>query len=205
MRHRVRSGFTRKIFHFAIFMGAAIAHIIGEVPTVNAYAVGVVTVILIGVWRGAGDPVFEGMARERDASHRAFYVVVPLLTTIAGGIVSNLLAGEFALVGYLVTGCGDAVGEPIGVWLGRHEYHVPTLRKVPCTRSLEGSAAVALVSSLGAALALVVLTDLPALTIGLHALLIAALSTVLEAFSPHGSDNFTTMVGASVLAMWLAG
>jgi hypothetical protein len=49
------------------------------------------------------------------------------------------------------------------------------------------------------------LTDLPAPTLCLHALLIAALSTVLEAFSPHGSDNFTTMVGASVLAMVLVG
>jgi hypothetical protein len=47
--------------------------------------------------------------------------------------------------------------------------------------------------------------DVALSTACLHALVIAVATVVIEALSPHGSDNFTTMLGASLLAMWLAG
>jgi phytol kinase len=205
LRRGVRTGFTRKIFHFAIFSAAMVLQVAGGMAWVNAYAVGVVAVILWGIWRGAGNVIFEGMARERDEPHRAFYVVVPLITTALGGIVSNLLAGQFALVGYLVTGWGDAVGEPAGVWLGRHPYRVSTLRRVPCTRTAEGSAAVGIAAFLAAVIALSLLAPQPWPALVWRAGVIAVLTVPLEALSPHGSDNFTTMVGASLAAMWLSG
>jgi phytol kinase len=204
LRRGVRTNFTRKIFHFTIFTGAMALHVTGGWAWVNAYALGVVTVILLGVWRGAGNPIFEGMARERDEPHRAFYVVVPLLTTALGGLSSNWLAGDFALVGYLVTGWGDAIGEPAGAWLGRHEYRVPTLRRVPCTRTLEGSAAVGIAAWIAAVVSLMLGFGTALPTACLFALAIALATVVIEAVSPHGSDNFTTMLGASLLAMWLA-
>lgn len=204
LRRGVRTNFTRKIFHFSIFTGAMIIHVNGGWECVNAYALGVVAVIMIGVWRGCGNLIFEGMARERDEPHRAFYVVVPLITTALGGLSSNWLAGDFALVGYLVTGWGDAVGEPVGAWIGKHQYRVWTLRRVPCTRSIEGSTAVGLAAWMAATLALVAGFDVPMSTAIVHGLIIGVATVAVEALSPHGSDNFTTMLAASVLAMWLA-
>ncbi len=203
MRRGIATNYTRKIFHFCIFTAAMGVHLAGGFPAVNAYAVGCVAVILYGVWRGPGHPVFEGMARERDEPHRAFYVVIPLLTTALGGLASNWIAGSYALVGYLVTGWGDAVGEPIGRWLGRHPYRVLTLRKVSCTRTLEGSAAVGAASFLAAGAALIAGFDLSAAEALWRAAVIAAATIGIEAISPHGSDNFTTMAGASVLARLL--
>ncbi|MCX7014160.1 MAG: hypothetical protein NTW86_16690 [Candidatus Sumerlaeota bacterium] len=200
----VRTNYTRKIFHFSIFSAAMLIHLLGGFQAVNAFAAGVVAVVLYGVWRGAGNVVFEGMARERDAPHRAYYVIVPLIATALGWLASNAVAGDFALVGYLATGWGDAAGEPIGVWLGRHEYRVTALRKVPCIRTVEGSAAVFLASALAAALALRLGFEIPLPGAALRGALVGIVTAALEAVSPHGSDNFTTMVGASLTAMAMA-
>jgi len=202
-RRGVRTGFTRKIFHFLIFGGAAAVHLKGGFPLVNAYAAGATLVVLFGVWRSDGDLVFEGMARERDAPHRRFFVVVPLITTALGGLTSNLLFGDFALVGYLVTGCGDAVGEPVGTAFGRHRYHVPTLRGNPAERTLEGSTAVAIAGGLAAVLGLHLMGDVTPQAAWTLGPLIGFICMVVETFSPRGSDNFTTMVAASGLAAWL--
>jgi hypothetical protein len=43
---------------------------------------------------------------------------------------------ELALVGYLVTGWGDAVGEPVGVWIGRHRFRVLSLTGIPSERPI---------------------------------------------------------------------
>jgi len=203
LRRGVRTNYTRKIFHFAIFSVATGLHIAGGWPWVNAYALGVVAVILFGVWRGDGHALYEPLARERDAPHRTFYIFVPLITTALGGLVSNAVAGDFALVGYLVTGWGDAVGEPVGARWGRHPYRVLTLRRVACTRTLEGSAAVGIAAWLAASLALVLGFDVPLATACLHGLAIGLITLAVEAASPHGSDNFTTMVAAALAAMWM--
>jgi phytol kinase len=203
-RRGVRTGFTRKIFHFLVFGGAAAAHLHGGFPSVNAYASGVVAVILFGIWRGDGDLLFEALARERDAPHRRFFVIVPLITTALGGLTSNLLFADFALVGYLVTGCGDAVGEPVGTAFGKHRYRVPTLRGKPAERTLEGSVAVAVVGGLAAVLGLHLMGGMAPQTAWMLGAVIGLVCMVVEAISPRGSDNFTTMVAASGLAAWLS-
>jgi len=200
LRSGVATNYTRKIFHFCIFTAAMAIQAGWGMPAVNVYAVGCVGVILLGVLRGSGDFLFEGLARERDEPHRAFYVIVPLITTALGGLVSNWVAGSYAAVGYLVTGWGDAIGEPAGRWLGRHPYRVPTLRKVSCTRTLEGSAAVGLAAFLAASVALMLVADLSLGAATVRGAAIAVLTVVVEAVSPHGTDNFTTMVGAAAAA-----
>jgi phytol kinase len=57
--------------------------------------------------------------------------------TAAGGMISNILFGKLAVVGYVVTGWGDAVGEPVGTRWGNHRYRVPTLTGIKCHRSLD--------------------------------------------------------------------
>jgi len=195
--------YTRKTFHFVIFSAAAAVHGVWGLPGTNAYGSVVAALVLVAVARGDGNPFYEALARETDRPHRSLFILVPLSTTAVGGLMSALLAGPFASVGYLVAGWGDAVGEPVGRRWGRHPYRVPSLAGVPAERTLEGSAAVFAVSWVAAALALLGHgSPAEAVLVGLAC---AVAGTLFEAFSHHGLDNLTVQVGASVTAIWLMG
>jgi phytol kinase len=188
--------YTRKIFHFVIFTTAGALHILGELPVVILFGVVVSGAVLFAVARGDGFPFYEAMARPTDAPRRALFVLVPLAMTAIGGLAAALLFGRFASVGYLVTGWGDAVGEPVGRAFGRHPYPVPTLAGVPATRTVEGSAAVCLAATLAAFVALVLGGVSPSLAAA-AAPLCGVVSTAVEAFSHHGLDNLTVQIAAS--------
>ena len=111
-RLRLRVGYTRKIYHFAIFTIAAVIGVRGGFAAVQAYGGAVALVVLFAVWRGERSALFRAVARPTDAPHQRFYIIVPLFMTALGGLASNLLFGPCAVVGYAVTGWGDAVGEP---------------------------------------------------------------------------------------------
>ena len=190
-----KTGYTRKVFHFLIFATVAGLHATGGLPAVCVFGAATSGVIFYALWRADGHLLYEAMAREADAPHRTHYIVAPYLATLLGGVLTNLLFGPVAVLGYLVTGFGDAVGEPVGTRFGRHVYHVPSLRAVVSTRSYEGSLAVLAACTLAIVAAF-------ALTPTLHftprnVVLIPALAlgcAVLEAISPHGWDNLTLQV-----------
>ncbi len=199
----VRTPYTRKIFHFSIFTSAAMLQLAGELALVVLFSSLVSCVVLYALWRGDGFPFYEALARPTDAPRRSLFIVIPLLTTAAGGVLANLLFGVFAPVGYLVGGWGDAVGEPVGTRWGRHRYSVPSLGGVPATRSLEGSTAVALASVGAALLALLALDVAPVLALGVAAACGLA-AAAAEAVSHHGLDNLTVqLAGAGVAALLL--
>ena len=141
------------------------------------------------------------MARETDRPRRTLFILVPLVTTALGGLVSALLTGPYATVGYLVSGWGDAVGEPAGTRWGKHKYGVPSLGGVPATRSFEGSAAVFLVGWLAATVALWNLAD-PSRAV-LVGLACAGVGALAEGLSNHGLDNLTVQIAASGTAWML--
>lgn len=199
----VRVAYTRKIFHFAVFTGAAAVHGVWGLPGTNAYGAVVAGLVLLAVWAGDGHPFYEALARDSDRPHRTLFVIVPLVMTAVGGLVSALLAGPFASVGYLVAGWGDAVGEPVGSRWGKHRYRVPSLAGVPAERSFEGSAAVFAAGWLAASLAL--WGSGPGAAFVWIALACAAVGALAEAFSNHGLDNFTVQVAASLVAALLVG
>jgi phytol kinase len=160
-------------------------------------------IIFYAVFRGAGNLLYEAMARERDEPHRTYFIMAPYFATLIGGVASNVLFGPIAIVGYLTAGLGDAIGEPVGVRFGRHRYRVPSLRDVKTTRSLEGSAAVFLACMAAIALALALS---PHLHVTSHALymvpLLAAACALVEAVSPHGWDNaFLQVVPAFLVSI----
>lgn len=200
----MRTADTRKLFHFLIFSGALVVQVIWETPGTAAYGSVVAALVFLAVLRGEGDPFFEALARPTDRPRRGLFVVVPLLSTAVGGVTSNLVAGEFAAVGYLVAGWGDAVAEPVGVRWGRHRYRVPSLAGVPAERSLEGSASVLVVGSV-AAWAAVVLLGYGGWAAVLVAAACGVAATAVEAVSHHGLDNFTLQVAASLVAALLLG
>lgn len=198
----VRAPYTRKVLHFLVFTAAGAAHLLWGRPGAVLFGTLVAAWVLVGVWRGAGDPFYEAMARPTDAPRRTLFILVPLATTALGGVAANLLFPGVAYVGYMVSGWGDAVAEPVGVRWGRHRYRVPSLAGVPATRSLEGSASVLVVGTLGAAAALWVagVPPLRALAVGSAC---GAAGTAVEAVSNHGVDNFTVQVAAAGTAAWL--
>jgi len=202
MRARgIRVAYTRKVFHFAIFTGAAAVHTYWGLPGTNVYGATVAVIVLAAVAAGDGNPLYEALARDTDRPRRSLFIVVPLVMTAVGGLASALLAGPYAGVGYLVAGWGDAVGEPVGSRWGRHRYRVPSLAGVPAERSLEGSAAVFVVAWLASAIALWGIGAGSGLV--LVALACAGAGAAAEAVSNHGLDNLTVQVVASLTALWL--
>lgn len=199
----VRAPYTRKIFHFTIFTTASVVQVYFGPSGTAVYGAMVALLVLHAVWRGDDYPFYEAMARPTDAPHRSLFILVPLFTTALGGVLANVIAGQFALVGYLVGGWGDAVGEPVGTRWGRHRYKVPSLAGVPATRSLEGSTAVLLVGASAAFLGLTLGLGVPVATAWWVALACGVGGAAIEAFSSHGLDNLTVQVTGAVVAWYL--
>ena len=204
-RSGTKTGYTRKVFHFLIFGTVAVLQWRYGTPAVCLFGGMCTLAVFFAVWQGPGHLLYEAMAREKDEPHRTFFILVPYFTTLLGGLASNVLFGPLAVAGYLVTGLGDAIGEPAGTMFGKHRYRVRSLSSVPATRSFEGSAAVFLMSAVALGLAA---AASPHIALGHFGLLklaaIAAASAVAEAISPHGWDNATMQVVPTALAwLWL--
>jgi phytol kinase len=201
MRRQVQTAYTRKIFHFIIFSGAGVIHLLMGLPEVVLFGIIVCFWVLYAVVRGDGFPFYEAMARPQDAPHRTFFILVPMLTTLLGGLTANILFGRTALVGYFVCGWGDAVGEPVGARWGSHRYRVPSLLRVAASRSLEGSASVWLAGTMVAFFAMWA-EGMPFQAAVWVALACGTVGAVVEAVSTHGLDNLTIQVAAAGTA-WL--
>lgn len=121
-RLRVRTGYTRKLFHALIFTSVVVVHAVGGFWAVCVFGVMVSLVVGFAVMRGRGNRFYEALARHQDGPYRTYYVVIPYFATLIGGLTSNVLFGPLAVMGYLVGGLGDAAGEPAGLRWGKHPY-----------------------------------------------------------------------------------
>ena len=188
-RRGVRTGYTRKLFHFAMFSTVAALQWRFGTSAVCLFGGMCTLTVLAAIWQGPGNVLYEALAREKDSPHRTFFILVPYFTTLVGGLAGNMLFGSLAVAGYLVTGLGDAIGEPVGTIFGKHPYRVPSLASVPATRTLEGSAAVFLLSTVALVLAVAVSKGLALSPVGgLKLLAIAgvnACTTELPAYDVH--------------------
>ena len=194
---RIRTGYTRKLFHVLIFTSAVFVHAVGGFWAVCVFGVMVSLLVGFTVLRGRGHRFYEALARKHDAPYRTYYVVIPYFATLIGGLASNVLFGPLAVMGYLVGGLGDAVGEPAGLRWGRHPYRASS---GGAAKTFEGSLAV-LAASVVALLIGVAIS--PQITFGLRSLValpvIAIVCTLVEAFSPRGWDNVPMQVVPTVL------
>ncbi len=195
-----KTGYTRKIFHFSTFTSAVAIQCIWSTPGVCLFGGMCSLVIFYAVYKGDGNILYEAMAREKDAPRRTHYIIMPYIATLTGGVAANILFGPAAITGYLVTGLGDAVGEPVGTRWGKHTYNVPSLTSVKAIRSYEGSLAVFIMCMAAVAIGIslhpdMILTSRTILLIPL----IGILSALAEAVSPHGWDNATMQVVPSFL------
>ncbi|NUM56802.1 MAG: hypothetical protein HUU46_24500 [Candidatus Hydrogenedentes bacterium] len=200
-RVAMRTGYTRKVFHFAIFFTVAALQATLGLRAVCLFGAMTTVVVAYALMRGEGNLHYEAIAREKDAPYRTHYIVVPYIATLLGGLTTSMFFTGYTLYGFLVTGVGDAIGEPVGTRFGKHPYRVPSMRGVTCTRSLEGSAAVFAVSTLAALLAASLNgSELSMAGVAGLCLLIGLASALCEAVSPHGWDNFTLQVVPAAIA-----
>ncbi len=204
-RWKLKTGYTRKCFHFLIFGTVVLVHQVWGAAGVCLFGGMTSLVIAYALVQGPGHLMYEAMAREKDAPRRTYYIVIPYFATLIGGLLSNMFFPATAVFGYLVAGLGDAVAEPVGTRFGRHEYRVPALGGIRAVRSLEGSCAVFLASLL-ALIGCVALSDEWSLSgrLLLVVVLISTVSTLVEAISPHGWDNATLQVIPALLAAVLS-
>jgi len=196
------TGYTRKIFHVLIFVSAALAQGFAGTPMLCLFGGMTSLVVFYAILRGDGNPLYEALARKRDLPHRTHFIIVPYFSTLIGGLVANILFGPIAVVGYLVAGLGDAVGEPVGLRFGRHAYRVLSGRGVPATRTLEGSTAVFVTCTVAAAVAMALCPGLSPSPWG-GIILLGFACALLEAASPHGLDNATMQIVPTwIAAQW---
>ena len=201
-----KTGYTRKVFHFLVFGSAALVQSFWGLQSLCIFGASASAWILLAVFLGDGNLLYEALAREKDAPHRTHYILIPYLATLIGGVLSNAYFGSAAIAGYLVTGLADAIAEPVGTRFGKHTYRVPSLRSVKAIRSLEGSTAVFL-ASIPALIGACALS--PALEPTLEhipfIMTAALICTLTEAVAPHGWDNALLQLIPSVMIFYHTG
>jgi len=196
-RKGIRTPYTKKTFHFVIFSLAGILQYHYGLQAVSLLGGIVFIMVVIAVIVGKRWWFFKALARDTDAPHEKKFIILPLLSTAAGGIISNIFFPGTAYIGYFVGGWGDAIGEPVGTKWGKHKYTVPTLFGVRATRSIEGSTAVMLLSTIIATICLTQITGFGILTCLLYGFICGLAAAVVEAISSHGLDNLTIQVCAA--------
>jgi len=203
---RLRTGYTRKVFHVLIFLSAVVVQAFAGFVAVCVFGFMVSLVVGLAVLRGPDDRLYEALAREQDGPDRTYYIVVPYFATLIGGLASNIFFGPLAVVGYLVGGLGDAAGEPVGTRWGRHRYF-SSGGNAMVAKTFEGSFAVLAASVVALVISVAITPDLHfdlRAAIALPA--IAIVCALVEAFSPRGWDNVPMQFVPTVLvAILLSG
>lgn len=199
----VRTPYTRKTFHFVIFSLAGVLQYYYGLQAVSLLGGIVFIMVVIAVILGVRWWFYKALARETDAPHEKKFIILPLLATATGGVLSNIFFPGTAYIGYFVGGWGDAIGEPVGTRWGKHKYTVPTLFGVRATRSIEGSTAVMLLSTIIATVCLVQITSFGLGTCLVYGAICGLAAALVESISSHGLDNLTIQVCAAGILHWL--
>ncbi len=195
---RLRTGYTRKVFHVLIFVSAVVVQAAGGFVAVCVFGTMVSLVVGLAVLRGPQDQLYEALAREQDGPYRTYYIVIPYFATLIGGLASNVFFGPLAVVGYLVGGLGDAAGEPAGTRWGRHRYS--SSGNSPATKTFEGSFAVLAASVVALLISVAIIPELHFdLRAAIALPMIAIACALVEAFSPRGWDNVPMQFVPTVL------
>lgn len=133
--------------------------------------------------------VFKAM--ERDGSKNDLGTVYFALSLLILSLITfkNVEYSYLGALGILIMGYGDGFAAVIGVKYGENKFKVLGNEK-----SLEGSLAMFIFSFI---VSIVILYIFNPIHIILYSLVLAIISTFLEAFSPYGLDNLAVPLGTS--------
>lgn len=133
--------------------------------------------------------VFKAM--ERDGSKNDLGTVYFALSLLILSLITfkNVEYSYLGALGILIMGYGDGFAAVIGVKYGKNKFKVLGNEK-----SIEGSLAMFIFSFI---VSIVILYIFNPVNIILYSLVLAIISTFLEAFSPYGLDNLAVPLGTS--------
>lgn len=133
--------------------------------------------------------VFKAM--ERDGSKNDLGTVYFALSLLILSLITfkNVEDSYLGALGILIMGYGDGFAAVIGVKYGKNKFKVLGNEK-----SIEGSLAMFIFSFI---VSIVILYIFNPVNIILYSLVLAIISTFLEAFSPYGLDNLAVPLGTS--------
>jgi len=191
----------RKLLHAGVFTGAIPAQFFLGFWGVVLYGATLATLVFIAVLMGKRSAMHRVLNRGGEGRTE---LLIPLGATALGGLLGLVLVGEFAMVGYLVCGWGDAAGEILGKHWGRTSWSSFLPAIMVGSRTVEGSLGVLALGFLGGwgALGILGFGVLPAMGVGLVA---GIAGTVAEALSWKGTDNFWAQLLPTLVAWWLLG
>ncbi len=142
-------------------------------------------------------PLLPGVNSIDRQSFGTFFYAVSMGTAVAW--FWHLDAPQFAALGILIMSFGDGLAATIGQNFGRHQYFLWGMQK-----SWEGSGTMFVVSFAVSIAIFAAIGEIGG-KIVLLAVVVAAIATILEAFSKKGIDNLTVPLGSATIAFWLHG
>ncbi len=188
------SGFTRKVIHIGVGMMSWFLHLLFTTPWPFVAACGAFMVINLLDWRY---DFFKAMKSSSRSNLGTVYF------PLAAAVVALVFWQQPPLMvaALMPLTWGDGMAPVIGAAWGRRVYHIHT-----STRTLEGSAGFFVAGFIFTWLALWVMPGLPdisPMTALLPALVIMAVTTLIEAVSIWGLDNLLiTAAAILILRLW---
>lgn len=188
------SGFTRKVIHIGVGMMIWLVPFLFTTPWPFVVACVMFMIINLIDWR-------YGLIGSMQSRHRSNLgtVYFPLAAAVVALIFWD--APPLMVAALMPLTWGDGIAPVIGAAYGRRVYRVHT-----STRTVEGSAGFFVAGFVFTWLALWVMPGTPEISpVGaiLPALVIMAVTTVIEAFSIWGLDNLTVTAAAIIiLSLW---
>jgi len=199
----LKTGYTRKTYHFLVFISAAAINLIFGFSGVCLFGILVSGFIFYALIRRESSGLYLALAREADQPNAALYILIPYLSTLSGGILINYFFPELVIIGYLVCGVADASGEVIGTLFGKHRFRVRILNIHRSVKSLEGSGSVFLFSFLIYTLYSVLAVGTPDFGMILWIFLASSIVTLAEILTPKGFDNLSIQIIAVLVLQHL--
>jgi len=190
----LKTGYTRKAFHFLVFISASVINLILGFSGVCLFGIIVSFFIFYALLKGKASGLYLALARETDHPHSTLYIFIPYLSTLIGGILINYFFPDLVIIGYLICGIADASGEVIGTMYGKHVYKVKLLNIHKAVKSLEGSGSILIISFLIYTVFSVITFQYLTFSILGLIFLSSLIVTAVEIITPKGFDNLTLQI-----------
>ncbi len=202
-KRNIRTGFTRKSFHFLVFITVSVINIVLGFSGVCLFGIIISAFIFFALIRQRSSGLYLALARENDAPKSTCYVIIPYISTLIGGLSLSYFFPEYVVLGYLICGLADASGEVIGTLYGKHRFQVKFLNFHNSFKSIEGCTSVFLLSFI--VYVLFCYYQLHSISLTMLGLICIAslLVTITEIITPKGFDNLTIQIIAVVVYVYL--